>query len=141
MTGPGFGKLRINDAEVYLILPTGIEEIPAEIYIHVKGYLRARVTHLDIEHEELSKLYPPRTSGYFPLVGTGTGFLIDLSRLIKGIGIEVKSQLLASQFISYGERTWVYIGGKIGGVFIGFKKKYIIRLERIAIEIYNVYPK
>ncbi|RLG87099.1 MAG: hypothetical protein DRO15_05345 [Thermoprotei archaeon] len=141
MTGPGFGKLRIDDAKVYLILPTGIEEIPADTYIHVKGYLRARVTHLDLEHEELSKLYPPRTTGYFPLVGTGSGFLINLSRLIKGVEIEVRSQLLASHFISYGEKTWVYIGGKVGGIFIGFKKRYILRLERIAIEIYKVHPK
>jgi len=141
MTGPGPGKLKVTDAKIYLALPTEVEELKADVYIHVKGYSRARVTHLDIEHPELNEIFPPSTTGFYPLIGTGHGFIIKFSKLIRGLELEVVSKLLASYLIFYGEKTWVYVGVKSGGIFIGFKKVYVLRLEDIAIRIFKVYPK
>jgi len=56
MTGPGEGKLPLN-AKVCL----NAEELPsARVYIHLKGYSRATVTHLDIEHPKLNRIIPPK---------------------------------------------------------------------------------
>jgi hypothetical protein len=49
MSGPGEGKIKIGKADVY---------------IHVKGKSNARVTHLDIELDELNKIIKPGESSY-----------------------------------------------------------------------------
>jgi len=46
LVGGVYGKIRLN-AEVYL-LPED-EKIDADVYIHLRGYSRAKVTHLDVE--------------------------------------------------------------------------------------------
>jgi len=46
----GPGKIR-RDAEVYLASQEErLKVTEAPVYIHVKGYMRARGTHLDIEN-------------------------------------------------------------------------------------------
>ena len=142
MTGPAPGKLKVNDAKVSIVSPNGVEVLEdAEVYIHVKGWTLARVTHLDIEHPDLNNYIPPKITGYYPIIGTGWGLRIDLSKLIKGLWIDVESKLLSMELIRYGERTWVYLGGKEGGIFLGFRKEYVRRLENIAVKYYNVRPK
>jgi hypothetical protein len=49
MSGKAEGKIKIGKADVY---------------IHVKGKSRARVTHLDIELDELNKILLPKESSY-----------------------------------------------------------------------------
>ena len=49
MTGPGEGKIKIGKADVY---------------IHVKGKSNARVTHVDIELDELNKIIKPGEASY-----------------------------------------------------------------------------
>ncbi len=49
MTGPGYGKKKLGKAEVY---------------IHEKGKSLARVTHIDIELEELNKIIKPGEATY-----------------------------------------------------------------------------
>ena len=72
MTGPGEGKLSLS-AQVYL----NAEELPnASVYIHLKGYSRATVTHLDIEHPELNSIIPPKTKTFTWIVGIENGILI-----------------------------------------------------------------
>jgi len=44
MSGPGEGKIRLGKADVY---------------IHLKGKSNARVTHIDIELDELNKIIKP----------------------------------------------------------------------------------
>lgn len=49
MTGPGEGKIKLGKADVY---------------IHVKGKSNARITHVDIELDELNKIMEPGESSY-----------------------------------------------------------------------------
>lgn len=63
MTGPGPGKLLLEGAKVFVVEDGDTKEIEAEVYIHVKGYSLARVTHLDIESFELNRFYPKKGGG------------------------------------------------------------------------------
>jgi hypothetical protein len=49
MSGPGEGKIKIGKAD---------------IYIHLKGKSNARVTHIDIELDELNKIIKPGEASY-----------------------------------------------------------------------------
>jgi hypothetical protein len=49
MSGPGEGKIKLGKAEVY---------------IHLKGKSNARVTHIDIESDELNKILKPGEASY-----------------------------------------------------------------------------
>jgi len=72
MTGPGEGKLLLKNAKVYL----DNKEIPAEVYIHVKGYSLARVTHLDIEHEVLNEIIKPEKGYFYSIYGIEGGIKV-----------------------------------------------------------------
>ena len=72
MTNPAEGKLPL-DAQVYL----NEEELDnAQVYVHLKGYARATVTHLDIEHPDLTGLIPPKTRTFIWIIGIENGILI-----------------------------------------------------------------
>lgn len=49
MSGPGEGKIKLGKADVY---------------IHLKGKSNARVTHIDIELDELNKIIKPGEASY-----------------------------------------------------------------------------
>jgi hypothetical protein len=49
MSGSGEGKIKLGKAEVY---------------IHLKGKSNARVTHIDIESDELNKILKPGEASY-----------------------------------------------------------------------------
>ena len=49
MSGPGEGKIKLGKADVY---------------IHIKGKSNARITHIDIESDELNKIIKPNENTY-----------------------------------------------------------------------------
>ncbi len=49
MTGEGEGKIKLGKANVY---------------IHLKGKSRARITHIDVELDEINKVIEPGESTY-----------------------------------------------------------------------------
>ena len=49
MSGPGEGKIKLGRADVYL---------------HVKGKSNARITHIDIELDDLNKIIKPGEATY-----------------------------------------------------------------------------
>lgn len=129
MTGPAEGKLLLKNARVYL----DNTEIPAEVYIHVKGYSLARVTHLDIEHEILNEIIKPEKGYFLSIYGVEGGIKVKF---------ENKKFLLIlhpflTEVLSSGEKTRTWVGGKEGGIYIGFKKEQIVKLEKIARERFN----
>jgi hypothetical protein len=129
MTGPAEGKLLLKNARVYL----DNKEIPAEVYIHVKGYSLARVTHLDIEHEILNEIIKPEKGYFLSIYGVEGGIKVKF---------ENKKFLLIlhpflTEVLSSGEKTRTWVGGKEGGIYIGFKKEQIVKLEKIARERFN----
>jgi len=125
MTGPGAGKLLLENAKVFL----GDKELKAEVYIHVKGFSLAKVTHLDIESEELNNILKPKDGGFFSIYGIGNGIEIKFEKN----KVRVLHRLL-NEVLRKGEKTRTWIGGKEGGIYIGFRKEQIVRLEKIARE-------
>lgn len=124
MTGPGEGKILIK-AQVYL----DSSKIDANVYIHLKGFSFARVTHLDIESAFLNIL-PPKRGGFFEIHGVKNGLDIKLETHT----IELKAKLL-NEVLSPSEHTRTWVGGKVDGIYIGFRKTEILRLERLAKKI------
>jgi len=120
MTGFAKGKILLP-AKVFL----DQEKIEASVFIHVKGYALARVTHLDVEGKALD------------FKSGSKGMFCSLKGLEGGIEIEfgiIRCNLL-NLVLKPKEKTRAFLGFKEGGIFIGFRKKYIERLERIAKEV------
>ena len=129
MTGPGEGKLPL-DAKVCL----NSEELPnVNVYLHLKGYSRATVTHLDIEHPKLNSIIPPKAKTFSWIVGIENGILIITSKDDK---VQIIHPLL-NKVLPRGEKTRTLVGGKFGGIFIGFRKREISKLEEIALSAQN----
>jgi len=128
MTGPGEGKLLLEDTKVCL----DYKEISAKVYIHVKGYSLARVTHLDIEHEALNEVIKPERGGFYSIYGIEGGINVKLDSRSLSILHPFLTEVLKK-----GEKTRTWVGGKFGGIYIGFKKQQIIELEKIAREKFN----
>jgi len=63
MSGPGEGKIKIGKADVY---------------IHLKGKSGARVTHVDIELDEINKIIKPGEASY--VQGKEGGVFIGLKK-------------------------------------------------------------
>ncbi|MEM4576375.1 MAG: hypothetical protein QW701_02790 [Candidatus Nezhaarchaeales archaeon] len=126
MTGPAEGKLKI-EAHVYL---NGEPLDDVDVYIHLKGHSLARVTHLDIEHPRMNELLRPNTGRFLKILGTEIGFVVDG----KSWHLVVKSPVLKGLF-NVGEESYAWVGGKVGGIYIGFKKRYVEKLEEKALKL------
>jgi len=63
MSGPGEGKIKLGKADVY---------------IHLKGKSLARITHVDIELDELNKIIKDKEATYF--AGKQGGGFIGLKK-------------------------------------------------------------
>jgi len=146
MTGPATGKLELKNAKVFFHTKNKKFLLKnANVYIHLKGYALARVTHLDIEHEILDSIIPPKSGKFLSIHGIENGLEIILEKA-KGIEyekkkIEVEKILVLhpylGQVLKENEKTRTWVGGKIGGIYIGFRKKEIEKLETIAKEKFN----
>lgn len=116
MTGPAYGKLPVAKAK---ILVNG-KKLDGHVYIHVKGFARANVTHLDIE----GRL---RVQGFFTIKGIRGGIEIIAGKR----RIRVMHKLL-NRVLKPGQRTRTWVGAKYGGIYIGFRKPQIAQLEKLA---------
>ncbi len=134
MTGPGEGKLKL-EAKVYL----DEKKLAASgVYIHLKGYSRARVTHLDIESGELNNLIEGKGE-YLKIVGIGEGILIEMPQGARVEKIKVIGANL-DEVLPRGEEIYTWVGSKSRGIFIGFKKKQIKKLELLAEKKFGMGP-
>lgn len=135
MTGPGEGKIAL-EAEV-TVTDGGKRRLEgAEVYIHVRGYSLARVTHLDIEHPELDGLLPAGGGRFLTVAGRPGGIEVRLERA----RISVRCGLL-NRVLEPGGRTRTWVGGKHGGIYIGFRKPEVAKLEMIASERFGIEPR
>lgn len=143
MTGPAEGKILLENAEILLLTNLGSIKLDGEVYIHIKGYALAKVTHLDIEHDILDNIIPPKRGKFLTVRKIKDGIRIDLDR---GKEIQLKNKNVIVYAIKIAHpiltevlegrvRTW--IGGKFGGIYIGFRKEQIGKLEKIAREKFN----
>ncbi len=124
MTGPAFGKLLLKNARIFI----NTREIEGEVYIHMKGYALARVTHLDIEAPELNDIYPRSGGSFLSIYGIVDGIKIKIR---EDLYVKVLHRLL-NHILKPGEKTRTWVGGKEGGIYIGFKKKHIEKLESLV---------
>lgn len=131
MSGPAEGKLLLENSKVFV----NNKEISADVYIHLKGYSLARVTHLDIESEEINVL-KPKEGGFYDIYGLENGIEIRINKNSIKIFHEYLKDVLGS-----GKRIRTWVGGKEGGIYIGFKKEQIVKLEKIALEKFKIKPK
>lgn len=128
MTGPALGKIKIQNAKVYILEAAKMYELDgAEVYIHLKGFSYARVTHLDIEHEKLNNIIR-KDGGYFKIKGIPYGLVIHLTRDKR---IVVRHKVI-NDILMDSEDTFTWVGSKPDGIYIGFKKKHILKLEKLA---------
>jgi hypothetical protein len=136
MSGPDYGKLELKNSKVYLVTKDKkfLLKKPM-VYIHVKGYALARVTHLDVEHETLEGIIMPKKGEFLSIHGIKDGIEIVFGNDKK---IEVKKIEILHPFLKEvlkeNEKTRTWVGGKIGGIYIGFRKEQIEKLEAIAKE-------
>jgi len=110
--------------------------------------MRARVTHLDVENRALGKI-----------IHRGRGNMLEITGVQGGIEIRLKNpteiNLGESKILVYslellhpilnkvlkrGESTVTWVGRKYDGIYIGFKKPQIERLEHIAKMTYGITP-
>lgn len=146
MTGRAEGKLELKKAEVFLVSKRKKVRLSgATVFIHVKGFSLARVTHLDVEHDILDNIIPPKRGYFLTIRGIRDGIKIELEKP-KEIEYKNKKLLVSSIMVLHpylkkilkSTRTWV--GGKFGGIYIGFRKEQINRLEAIAREKFAFIP-
>lgn len=127
MSGLAEGKVPLA-AKVYVIAKGKRKEIPANVYIHVKGFAFARVTHLDIEHDSLEGIMKGKGE-FLTVAGIPKGIRIETKRP-KADGIDITYPKLAR--ILPKQRIRIWVGGKPGGIYIGFRKEQILKLEKMA---------
>jgi len=136
LTGPGIGKILL-DTKIFIGNKRKLVEIEGEIYLHLKGYSLARITHLDIESPILNKIIPPKKHIYgilqvddiFKVHLRNKFYIEDLELVVDRIVLKC-SELVS--ILRPVLREWVYVGGKWGGIFIGFKKREILKLEEFG---------
>jgi len=144
----GLGKIRI-DAEVYLVSQEErLKVMEAPVYIHVKGYMRARVTHLDVENRVLGRIIRRGRGNMLEVTGVWGGIEIRPKRPTEvdlgGSRIAVHRleflHPILSKVLKMGESTVTWVGRKYDGIYIGFKKLEIERLENMVKMTYGVTP-
>ena len=148
MTGSIKGKLKI-DANVYFLSKDGevkLEDV--SVYVHVKGYARARVTHLDIEDGVVKKLIYRGRGNFLDIRGVVGGIIVQAKmerelevagKSLKVWGLEVVNSDL-NTILAVGETTRTWVGRKYDGVYIGFRKNEVLKLEKMALEKFGLRP-
>lgn len=118
------GKIKIS-GKVFL---DNKELTDACIYIHIKGYSRARVTHIDVQDPELKKIILPRHSDYPEVLWESP----DVEIPVKGHILKLESDILGNLIKLNGN---IYVGGKGKGIFLGLHKEQIIELEKYGTSV------
>lgn len=149
MTATSSGKIKIS-ADVYLKLEEEkIKVDDAAVYLHVKGYMRARVTHIDIEDRIFGKIIHRGRGNMLEIIGIKGGLEIR-PKYPREMGIEgsktvvyalVARHPLLNEVLKAGESTITWVGRKYDGIYIGFKETEMKKLEKLAEEIYGVIPR
>lgn len=146
MTGRAEGKLELKNSKVYLIAERERVNLKASVYVHLKGYALARVTHLDVEHELLDSIIPPKRGEFLSIHGIKNGIEIKVEKEItykkkkyKVKAIEILHPFL-NEVLKEKEKTRTWVGGKLGGIYVGFRREEVKKLEEIAWERFRMKP-
>ena len=136
LTGAAEGKILLRG--FVELVDDSAYRLDCDIYLHVKGYSLARVTHVDLENPVLNKIVKPKKAMYLPFKVGDSKIIIYLKKMIRinNPNITVKKISIycpeLADALGENESSYVYVGGKFGGVFLGFKKDFIKKLEALA---------
>jgi hypothetical protein len=120
VTGEGEGKVRL---ECNATLDK--EKIEAKVFIHMRGHSEATVTHLDVESPALN--IHPGKGEFGPVLGIEGGIKVLLcERRVRVLDPRLNDVL------PQGKRTFTWIGQKQDGIFVGFKKGEMQKLEELG---------
>jgi len=139
------GKFRVDASTI--LMPCE-RETDAEVYIHLKGYARARVSHMDIEKVGLGRVIRRGRGNFLEIKGVENGLEIVLKEnrqiLLDGEEIAVSSILITSpllnEIIEKEKSTRAWVGRKYDGIYIGFRKAELERLEKLTLEKFGIKP-
>ena len=139
------GKLRLNASTI--LMPCE-RKVDAEVYIHLKGYARARVSHLDIEKMGLGKVIRRGRGNFLEIRGVENGLEVVLREkrqiILDGEELAVSSIVvnypLINEIIEKEKSTKAWVGRKYDGIYIGFRKAELEKLEKIALESFGIKP-
>lgn len=142
------GKLRL-DAEVYfLTVNEKVRVEDAKVYFHLKGYQRARVTHLDVENRVIGKIIHRGRGNMLEIQGIKGGIRIHPKeereitlgdKKIKVKELEICCPLL-NKVLKPGETTRTWVGRKFDGIYVGFRKNEVSKIERTVEKEFGVKP-
>jgi len=132
MTGPGPGKIEIPCEKLVIRRDNGAcITVKPTVYIHIKGYSLARVTHIDIEHPGLEKLVNLNIREIVPVLIERVGTYLIVKSYRKRVTLIIYSEHMAQLFPDRYRGGGV-MGGKADGIFIGVRKEIIERLEEFG---------
>jgi len=139
------GKLRLD---AYTILMPCERKIDAEVYVHLKGYARARVSHIDVEKIGLGKVIHRGRGNFLEIRGLEKGLEVvlreDRKLILNGEEFTVSSIIVSSpllnKILARGNSTRAWVGRKYDGIYIGFKKAEMEKLEKMALENLGIKP-
>jgi hypothetical protein len=139
------GKFRLDASA---ILMPDERKIDAEVYIHLKGYARARVSHLDVEKMGLGKVIRRGRGNFLEIRGVENGLEIVLREKRQIILDEKEFSVssivvgcsLLNEVIEKEKSTRAWIGRKYDGIYIGFRRAELERLEKLALEKFGIKP-
>jgi len=139
------GKLRLNASTI--LMPCE-RKVDAEVYIHLKGYARARVSHLDIEKIGLGKVIRRGRGNFLEIRGVENGLEVILQDECQIILDEeeltvssiVINYSLLNEIIEKKKSTKAWIGRKYDGIYISFRKAELEKLEKMALESFGIKP-
>jgi hypothetical protein len=139
------GKLRLDACAI--LMPCE-REIDAEVYIHLKGYARARVSHLDVEKIGLGKVIRRGRGNFLEIRGVENGLEVVLREkcqiILDGEEFTVSSIIIVSpslnKIVEKDGSTRVWVGRKYDGIYIGFRKAEMKKLEKMALKKFGIRP-
>ena len=111
--------------------------------------MRARVTHVDIEDRIFGKIIHRGRGNMLKITGIKGGMEIkskepremdiDGSKTVV-YGLEVHHPIL-NEVLGAGSSTVTWVGRKYDGIYIGFRRAQMKKLEQIAEKTYGVTPR
>jgi len=139
------GKIKLN-AQTFLM--PGRNRVDASVYIHLKGFARARVSHIDIEKVGLGKVIHRGRGNFLHIKGIKQGLEI-ITKESREIEIDGKKSMVSSitilspllnEVLEENKSTRAWVGRKYDGIYIGFRKEEIEKLEKVALEKFGIKP-
>ena len=132
--------------DAHITLMPSETKIDAEIHIHLKGYTKVRVSHLDVEKTGLGKVIRRGRGNFLEIMGVESGLEVVLRErcqiILDGEEFTVSSILIASSLLSKvvqkGALTRAWVDRKYDGIYIGFRKAELESLEKLALKEFGM---